>query len=572
MLVAQSELSAVYGVSEIPRPKVDLPDRDRDPALSDSARTDSAKPDTALDELTGLAAVLCGAEFAYIGLIEMDPTDPNPTGIDPTNNAQTSPAILQFKSRHGFSAPSQPLAQTPFQWTIDSAAPLLISDAGFDPRFSPDGINLSGAGVCLSYAAVPLVDAAQRIFGNLAVLSAQPGRFKQEHLRVLEILGRQIVTRFELYNRIAAQEQAQRARMRTERALAVERSFVGVTLDSIPALIAVLDTAGRIVRLNDPCMQLTGLSLATAVGRPFGEEVLDDVDRAWTAACLREAAAGQVSGPHETSWRKRGIRSRRVSWTLRPLTGPGDGDGVQYLIVTGQDVTDRRDTEKALLSSENRLSHLVQNSLGFLFTCSLDGRLTSLNAFTAETLGYSMADLNGRQIADFLDPASAARFQDGLRLLHSGVEWQGVLRVRRSNGVYRRIAFRSRRMQLPDRQPFVLNHGMDVTEQNEAEEALRIETRQRELILESVGDGIFGIDLQGRLTFINEAAGQMLGYNPEQLSGLHVHDLTHPSHADSTPDSNTPYSTPSLRKPALLQDDQPHPARHAPPRTDPHER
>ena len=396
---------------------------------------------------------------------------------------------------------------------------------------------------------MPLVDAAQRIFGNLAVLSAQPGRFKQEHLRVLEILGRQIVTRFELYNRIAAQEHAQRERMRTERALAVERSFVGVTLDSIPALIAVLDTAGCIVRLNDPCMQLTGLSLATAVGRPFGEEVLDDVDRAWTAACLREAAAGQVSGPHETSWRKRGIRSRRVSWTLRPLTGPGDGDGVQYLIVTGQDVTDRRDTEKALLSSENRLSHLVQNSLGFLFTCSLDGRLTSLNAFTAETLGYSMADLNGRQIADFLDPASAARFQDGLRLLHSGVEWQGVLRVRRSNGDYRHIAFRSRRMQLPDRQPFVLNHGMDVTEQNEAEEALRIETRQRELILESVGDGIFGIDLQGRLTFINEAAGQMLGYNPEQLSGLHVHDLTHPSHADSTPDSNTPYSTPSYANP-----------------------
>ena len=64
-----------------------------------------------------------------------------------------------------------------------------------------------------------------------------------------------------------AQEQAQRARQRTERALAIERCFVASTLDSIPALVAVLDTAGRMVRLNYPCAQMTGLSLADAVGR-----------------------------------------------------------------------------------------------------------------------------------------------------------------------------------------------------------------------------------------------------------------------------------------------------------------
>jgi two-component system, OmpR family, sensor histidine kinase VicK len=470
-------------------------------------------PDPALDEITGLAAILCGAEFAYTAWVDS--------------------GRLWFKSRHGFYAAEQARSQTGCHWMLESGAPLLIPDAARDPRFPPEGIDLAGAARCRSYAGVALVGAGNEIVGTLAVLSPLPGRFNEEHISLLEMLGRQAVTRLELYHRIDAEEQAQRARLRTERALAVERSFVAATLDSIPALVAVLDTAGRVVRLNYPCMQLTGLNLEDSAGRPFVEEVLEDVDRAWTAGKLREAASGQVSGPHETWWRTRNGKNRRVSWTLRPLAGPDDE--VQYLIVTGQDVTDQRQVEKALLSSETRYLQLVENSLGFLFTCSLTGRLTSLNAFTAETLGYRREDLTGRPVAEFLDPASAAAFQEGLAILETGEEWQEVLRVRRSDGAYIYIAFRSRRMELPDTQPFVLNHGIDVTEQREAEEALMVATRQRELILESVGDGIYGIDLEGRLTFINQAGAEMLGHEPEQVAGRGVHELIHHSHADGSP-------------------------------------
>ena len=165
----------------------------------------------------------------------------------------------------------------------------------------------------------------------------------------------------------------------------------------------------------------------------------------------------------------------------------------------------------------------------------MEGRLTSLNAFTAETLGYRAEDLTGRSVSDLLDGPGAAVFQDCLRTLQTSDEWQGALPLRRSDGVYRRIAFRSRRMELPGERPFILNHGMDVTEQHEAEEALHLATRQRELILESVGDGIYGIDLDGRLTFINQAAARALGYTPEQLTGRDIHEIIHHSHADGTP-------------------------------------
>jgi PAS domain S-box-containing protein len=470
-------------------------------------------PDPALDELTELAAVLCNADYAYTGWMDFN--------------------RLWFKSRYGFHAQEQTRSTTACQWLLEKGEPLLIEDAGEDPRFPPEGIELAGGQHCRSYAGTPLITSAQQVVGTLAILSREPNKFSQEHLTLLEILGRQAVTRLELYNRIRAQEQAQRAQQRTERALAIERCFVAATLDSIPALVAVLDTAGRMVRLNNACTQLTGLNLAIATGRPFVDEILDPDHRGWAAGKVREAATGQVSGPHETEWRIAGGLTRRISWTLRPLKGPNNE--IQYLIISGQDVTDQRQMEMALLSSEARYRQVVENSLGFVFTCSMEGRLTSLNAFTAETLGYRAEALTGRSVTELLDAGGAASFQDCLRTLQSKDEWQGAFPLRRSDGIYRRIAFRSRRMELPGEQPFILNHGIDVTEQHEAEQALHIATRQRELILESVGDGICGIDLDGRLTFVNEAGARALGYSPEELIGHDVHDIIHHSHEDGTP-------------------------------------
>jgi two-component system sensor histidine kinase VicK len=481
-------------------------------------------PDPALDELVELTAILCGADYAYIAWADFN--------------------RLWFKSRFGFKGIEQTRATTGCHWTLEKGASLLINNAGLDSRFLPQGIPLSGGKPCLSYAGTPLITSTQQVVGTLAVLSVKSDQFKPEHLTLLEILGRQAVTRFELYARIRLQEQAQRARQRTERALAVERLFVAATLDSIPALVIVLDTAGRMVRLNQPSAQLTGLSLADAIGRPFVDEVIEPADRDWVLGKLRDASGGLDSGPHETAWRVGGSATkpenqatRRVSWTLRPLKGP-NGE-IQYLIVSGQDVTEQRQIEAALLSSDTRYRQVVENSLGFVFTCSMEGRLTSLNAFTAETLGYRTESLVGRAVTELMDATGAAEFEECLRTLRVQEEWQGALPIRRSDGVYRRIAFRCRRVHLPGELPFVLNHGMDVTEQYEAEEALHLATRQRNLILESVGDGIYGIDLDGKLTFINEAGARALGFTPEELTGVDIHELIHHSHADGTPYSKS---------------------------------
>ena len=48
-----------------------------------------------------------------------------------------------------------------------------------------------------------------------------------------------------------------------------------------------------------------------------------------------------------------------------------------------------------------------------------------------------------------------------------------------------------------------------------------------QLLLESTGQGIYGIDLQGNCTFINRATCEMIGHKPEDVLGQNMHALVH---------------------------------------------
>ncbi len=66
------------------------------------------------------------------------------------------------------------------------------------------------------------------------------------------------------------------------------------------------------------------------------------------------------------------------------------------------------------------------------------------------------------------------------------------------------------------------------------EEAGRL-GRHNRLLLESVAEGIFGLDTAGRTTFINPVALALLGYKAEELIGQPMHALTHHSGPDGSP-------------------------------------
>ncbi len=64
------------------------------------------------------------------------------------------------------------------------------------------------------------------------------------------------------------------------------------------------------------------------------------------------------------------------------------------------------------------------------------------------------------------------------------------------------------------------------------ERLFREAERVNQLILTAAGEGIYGVDPQGRATFANPAAERMLGWSREDLIGRTVHHMIHHSHAD----------------------------------------
>lgn len=89
-------------------------------------------------------------------------------------------------------------------------------------------------------------------------------------------------------------------------------------------------------------------------------------------------------------------------------------------------------------------------------------------------------------------------------------------------------------------QKIELEHQLAVSRDVEAalravERLQQLEVRKTELVLQSAGEGICGVDRVGRITFINAAAEKMLGWEPGELLGKNLHEKTHHTRAKGSP-------------------------------------
>jgi PAS domain S-box-containing protein len=75
----------------------------------------------------------------------------------------------------------------------------------------------------------------------------------------------------------------------------------------------------------------------------------------------------------------------------------------------------------------------------------------------------------------------------------------------------------------------------EIAERLQAEAALAQLNRRHKLILDSAGEGIYGIDMQGHTTFVNPAAARMLGWEVEELIGQPIQHIVRRTRRDGTP-------------------------------------
>jgi diguanylate cyclase (GGDEF)-like protein/PAS domain S-box-containing protein len=74
-----------------------------------------------------------------------------------------------------------------------------------------------------------------------------------------------------------------------------------------------------------------------------------------------------------------------------------------------------------------------------------------------------------------------------------------------------------------------------VTKRLKVEKDLEKVLHESDLILNSAGEGIWGLDRSGKVTFVNQAALEISGYEAQELIDHNIHQLLHFSKADGSP-------------------------------------
>jgi PAS domain S-box-containing protein len=108
------------------------------------------------------------------------------------------------------------------------------------------------------------------------------------------------------------------------------------------------------------------------------------------------------------------------------------------------------------------------------------------------------------------------RIRESVEAAVNGTEahWSDDYRVRRADGAYAYVYDRGLIVRdAAGAAQRVIGAAVDVTERMLADEAIASLNRQKEMILDSVGDGIIGLDAGGRIISANPAASRMLGFD-----------------------------------------------------------
>ena len=472
----------------------------------------SMQRDPALDDIARLAAQLCDAPAAVVSVVDRDE--------------------IQIAGRFGVDVGRSPRFSLPCETTIAGPGLYQIPDARRDPALGGSEIVL-GDQRFVFYAGIPVMTPKLVAIGALAVFDVTPRKLKATQREALELLSQTVTTRLELSLRIREHDRVSLAQQRVESALTVERNFVSAVLDTVGALVVVFDTAGRIVRFNRACEVISGFKSAELLGRYAWEHLIAEEDVADYIESFDRIRAGEFPTSYENYWVTSESARRRISWSATALV---DSQGqVAFVIATGIDVTEQRVAEAGIRESEGRYRQIVEGSLGLVCTHDLSGVILSINEYGAEGVGRRADEVVGRNLAEFLLPERMPLLEPYFESLQSSGEAQGLLHLHHVNGEERVFAYRNRLVHLLDGSRHVLGFGIDITEQIRAEQQLRDLSRQSNSVLESVGDGIYGLDRRGNVTIINPAAAEMLGYRPEELVGRNIHEIAHHSHADGTP-------------------------------------
>jgi PAS domain S-box-containing protein len=280
--------------------------------------------------------------------------------------------------------------------------------------------------------------------------------------RLLEELAR-------LRERLAGLEDAERRWRATEAELRQSRRMLQLVLDTIPVRVFWKDRDCVYVGCNLPLARDCGYDdPAELVGKTDFETASAPTAEAYRADDLQVMASGQPKLDYEEPQVK---PDGSPAWLRTSKVPLRDEEGrVIGVLGTYEDVTERKLAQAALEERTAELDRFFSLALDLLCIVDVEGRFLRLNPAWGQTLGYSVAELEGQRYLDFVHPddreATAAVAGD---LANGQAVINFVNRYRCRDGSYRFIEWRSS----PYQNRLVYAAARDITERRRTEEERR---------------------------------------------------------------------------------------------------
>ncbi len=251
-----------------------------------------------------------------------------------------------------------------------------------------------------------------------------------------------------------------------------ERGLAAAILETVDALLVILDREGRIVSFNSVCQRATGFGEDEVLGKHIWDvlllpEEVESVKRVFEHLC-----AGNFPLRHTNFWKTKDGGRRMIAWANSALLG-ADG-GVSFVIGTGIDISERVVAEEALRRSEEQYRRTIDALPIGVVTVDRDLRILVVNEIIRRwctELCSSVEPVGGTPMESF--PFLQARVAEEYRhVLASGLPYVSEENHR----------FGERSVTMEVRKIPVFDHGRitrvvtlleDITERKQIEEAMR---------------------------------------------------------------------------------------------------